>query len=48
MMNEHIALEKTGEKIALIGIENWSAKGRFPKHGRLDAAHAGTEQYPFI
>ncbi len=47
MMNEHIALEKGGEKIAVIGIENWSAKGRFPKHGRLDAAHSGTEQYPF-
>jgi len=47
LMNEHVALEKGGEKIALIGIENWSAKGRFPKHGRLDMAHAGTEQYPF-
>ncbi len=47
LMNEHVALEKNGEKIALLGIENWSAKKRFPKHGRLDLAHAGTEDYPF-
>jgi predicted MPP superfamily phosphohydrolase len=47
MMNEHVALEKNGEQIALLGIENWSNKGRFPKHGRMDLAHAGTEKYPF-
>jgi predicted MPP superfamily phosphohydrolase len=47
LMNEHVELEKGGEKIALIGIENWSNKARFPKHGRMDLAHAGTEKYPF-
>ena len=47
LMNEHVALEKDGQQIALIGIENWSAKARFPKHGRLDEAYAGTEKYPF-
>ena len=47
LMNEHVALEKNGESIALIGIENWSAKARFPKHGRMDLAYAGTEKYPF-
>ena len=47
LMNEHVVLEKDGEKIALLGIENWSAKGRFPKHGKLDVAHAGTEAFPF-
>ena len=47
LMNEHIVLEKNGEKIALIGIENWSAKGNFPKYGRLREAYAGTENYPF-
>jgi uncharacterized protein len=30
LMNEHVALEKNGEHIALLGIENWSAKARFP------------------
>ncbi len=47
LMNEHVALEKNGEQIALLGIENWSNKARFPKHGRMDLAHAGTEKYPF-
>ncbi len=47
LMNEYVALEKNGEAIALLGIENWSNKARFPKHGRMDLAHAGTEKYPF-
>ncbi|MBN9380135.1 MAG: metallophosphoesterase [Chitinophagaceae bacterium] len=47
LMNEHVALEKDGQQIALIGIENWSAKARFPKHGRLAEAYAGAEKYPF-
>ena len=47
LMNEHVVLEKGGDKIALIGIENWSAKARFPKHGRMDLAYPGAEKYPF-
>ena len=47
LMNEHVAIKKNNEEIALLGIENWSAKARFPKHGRMDLAHAGTEKYPF-
>lgn len=47
LMNEHIALEKNGEKIALLGIENWGAKGRFPKYGKMSEAYANTQQYPF-
>lgn len=47
LMNEHVVLEKDGEQIALLGIENWSNKARFPKHGRMDLAHPGTEKYPF-
>jgi len=47
LMNEHVALEKDGARIALIGIENWSAKARFPKYGRMDLAYPGTEKYPF-
>jgi predicted MPP superfamily phosphohydrolase len=47
LMNEHVVLEKNTEKIALLGIENWSAKARFPKHGRMDLAHADTQHYPF-
>ena len=47
LMNEHVVLERGGEQIALIGIENWSAKARFPKHGKLKEAYAGAEKYPF-
>jgi len=47
LMNEHVVLEKAGQQIALLGIENWSAKANFPKHGRMDLAHPGTEKYPF-
>ena len=47
LMNEHIVLEKENEQIAVLGIENWSAKGRFPKYGRMDQAYPGSEKYPF-
>ncbi len=47
LMNEHVVLEKEGEKIALLGIENWSAKARFPKYGDLGKAYAGAGDYPF-
>jgi predicted MPP superfamily phosphohydrolase len=47
MMNENTLLEKNGEQIALIGIENWSNKARFPKYGDLKKAYAGTESVPF-
>jgi predicted MPP superfamily phosphohydrolase len=47
MMNEHTIFEKDGEKIALLGIENFGAKGRFPKYGRMQDAHPGTENIPF-
>jgi predicted MPP superfamily phosphohydrolase len=47
LMNEHVVLEKNDEQVALIGIENWSNKARFPKHGRMDLAYPGAEKYPF-
>jgi uncharacterized protein len=47
LMNEHVVLERNNEQIALIGIENWSNKARFPKHGRMDLAYPGAEKYPF-
>ncbi len=42
LMNDHRFLERNGEKIAILGIENWGA-GRFSKYGKLSQAHAGTE-----
>lgn len=47
LMNEHIVLEKGDDKIAVIGIENWSAKARFPKYGDLGKAYEGADSYPF-
>ena len=47
LMNEHVALERGADKIALLGIENWSSKARFPKYGDMKKAHAGSEAYPF-
>ena len=47
LMNEHVVLERNGEQIALLGIENWSAKARFPKYGKMEKAYEGTEKYPF-
>lgn len=47
LMNEHVVLQRDGQSIALLGIENWSAKGSFPKYGRLHEAYTGAEPQPF-
>ncbi len=43
LMNENHFLELGGEKIAVIGIENWGGRG-FTKYGKLDQAYRGTEE----
>lgn len=43
LMNENRIIEQGGEKIAILGIENWGA-GRFSKHGKLDEAYRGTDE----
>jgi predicted MPP superfamily phosphohydrolase len=47
LMNEHIVIEKGNDRIAVLGIENWSAKARFPKYGNLQKAYEGSESHPF-
>ena len=47
LMNEHVSIKKDGDEIALLGIENWSAFGSFPKYGKMDEAYPGSEKYPF-
>lgn len=44
LMNENKIIEVDGEKLALLGIENWSAKGRFPKYGILKEAVKGVDK----
>lgn len=43
MLNENRMLEVNGEKVAVIGVENYSASPRFSKYGDLSKAYAGTE-----
>lgn len=43
LMNENRILEENGDKLAILGIENWGA-GRFAKYGKLDQAHANTDE----
>src|SRR5436190_1335387 len=47
LMNEHVPIEKNGEAIALLGIENWGGSLHFPRYGKMSEAHKGTEKYPF-
>jgi uncharacterized protein len=47
LMNEHTYLEKNGQKIGLIGVENWDAKKRFSKHGNMRNAIQGMEEVSF-
>ena len=47
LMNENRILERNGQKIAIIGIENWGHALHFPKYGKLDGAYKGTENIPF-
>jgi predicted MPP superfamily phosphohydrolase len=43
LMNENRYIELGGEKIAILGNENWGA-GRFAKYGDLSKAYEGTEE----
>ncbi len=47
LMNEHAVIEKNGDRIALLGIENWGARGNFSRYGKMEKAYPGTENYPF-
>ncbi|HLP19460.1 MAG TPA: metallophosphoesterase [Chitinophagales bacterium] len=46
LLNENRILERDGQKIAIIGIENWGG-GHFAKYGKFDVAYKGTEDVPF-
>ncbi len=45
--NEHALLDKGGQKIAVVGVENWGASFRFPKKGDVVKAKSGTEEVDF-
>lgn len=45
LLNENRFIETGGEKIAILGIENWGG-GRFQKYGDLEKTYAGSEEAP--
>jgi predicted MPP superfamily phosphohydrolase len=47
LINEHVTIEKGGQKIALLGVENWGGSMHFPKYGKLNEAYRGTQEFPF-
>jgi len=46
LRNEHKIIEKDNARMAVIGVENWSNKARFPRYGDLDTAYSGAENVP--
>jgi hypothetical protein len=42
--NENRKIEVDGATLNLMGVENWSAKGRFPKYGNLERARQGLNE----
>ena len=47
LLDEHREIEKNGEKISLIGVQNWSTHMRFPKYGSLKKATENIEYNSF-
>lgn len=47
LMNQHVVITRNQSSIGIIGIENWSAKSRFPKYGNFKKAFAGAAEIPF-
>lgn len=45
LLDESRVVEHNGERIAILGVQNWGTK--FVKHGNLAKAHAGSGDAPF-
>ena len=48
LMNENVLITKQEEAIRLVGIENWGAKARFPKYGKMEQAMQGVGEKEVI
>lgn len=46
MRNEHETISVHGQKLGLIGVENWGDRGRFQKLGDIEKAEKGMEEVP--
>ncbi|MCB0759978.1 MAG: metallophosphoesterase [Flavobacteriales bacterium] len=47
LINEHVHLEKDGDKLAVIGVENWGKSHWFPKAGDYKLASQGVSDETF-
>lgn len=47
LLNEHRFVEINQHQLAVVGVENYSAHLRFPRHGNLSLATKGTESADF-
>lgn len=47
LLNDHTFLERSGEKIGLIGVENWSHRAAFKKYGDMNVATRGMNPESF-
>lgn len=47
LSNEHDVIEIDGHRIAILGVDNTSAKVNFPSFGKLNDAHSGAKEIPF-
>ena len=47
LLNETASIQRDGQRLAVIGVENWSTRMNFPKYGDLAKAYAGAAGAPF-
>ncbi len=47
LMNDHTYLERDGQRIGLIGVENWSSRMNFQKYGDMPTSVEGMEPAAF-
>jgi uncharacterized protein len=47
LSNEHDVIDIDGQRIAILGVDNTSARANFPSFGKLDNAYKGAEEVPF-
>lgn len=47
LMDEHVSIERNGEKIAILGVQNWSSKANFHRYGNLTKAYEGAQDHAF-
>lgn len=43
LLNENRVIEKDGEQLAILGVENWGGALRFPRKGDIETAKKGVE-----